>query len=193
MRAELSISHKQGDIAALLVSLYGAHDPGALLDSAFAHKTPGAASAVTYAARTPGLIVMAWFVGTGVELYVEAGPGRSLRREAVGVWSAIRDDPQGNALKLKLKRLALVDEDAPEEIVTARPGVGGWLGGRLKLGPNDLYAPIATGIVTGVVLLVVAIVSQASSDFFYGSATALGVAAVSLALLFWPSKELVWR
>lgn len=186
MRAELSISCQQDGMAALLESLYGASDKSALRASEFARKAPESVRTITYAARTPGLIVMASIAGKNLELYVESSGGR-LREGAVTVWSAIRDD--GKALKPKLGRLVLVDEDANDVIATASVGVGG------SLRREDLFLPVATGVVTAVVLAGVQIFGHVSADFLYGSTTALAVAILSIGRLLWPSrsKELVWR
>jgi hypothetical protein len=186
MRAELNISYKQGSMVSLLESLYGPNEPAAIGASAFAHKTPHSASKITYSAFTPGLIVMASIAERKLELYVESSGGR-LREGAVAVWTAIRDE--GNALKPKLGRLVLVDEDAYDVIATASLAVGG------GLGRADLFLPIATGVATAVVLAGAQILGQVSADFLYGSATALAVAILSIGRLLWPSKskELVWR
>jgi hypothetical protein len=186
VRAELRISHEQGSMLGLLESLYGANDENALNASEFARKAPAAAKAMNYAARTPGLIVMAWFAPRELEIYVESTGGR-LREGATKVWSAIREN--GKASKPALERLIVLDEDANDELATAYWGVGG------SLRREDLFVPVATGIVTAAVLAVVEVVGHASADFFYGSATALGVAILSVGRLLWPSKskELVWR
>jgi hypothetical protein len=186
VRAELNISYKQGNMTSLLESLYGQNDPAALRASALAGKTPHSASKISYSAFTPGLIVMASIAERKLELYIESSGGR-LREGAIGVWNAIRDE--GKALKSKLGALVLVDEDAYDVIATASVAVGG------GLARADLFLPVATGLVTAVVLAGAKIFGQVSADFLYGSATALAVAILSIGRLLWPSrsKELVWR
>jgi hypothetical protein len=186
VRAELNISHKPGDLAGLLTQLYGAHDAAALAGSALADKAPKTAKSISYAARTHGLIVMAEFVGNRVVVYVESSGGR-LRAGAVEVWGDIRDGTK--PLRPKLKRLILLDEDANDEIATAAAGVAA------SLRREDLFVPIATGIVTALVLAAVSKYGHASSDFLYGSLPALGVAILSLGRLVSRSlsKEPKWR
>jgi hypothetical protein len=186
VRAELSISHRQGNMLGLLESLYGANDDKALEASEFARKAPISVRSIDYAARTPSLIVMAWFAPKGLEIYVESTGGR-LREGAVNVWWAIRQN--GKKLKPDLERLAVFDEDSNDVLVSASGGIEG------RLRQDGLFVPIATGIVTVVVLMVVQTFGHASADFFYGSATALGVAIMSVGRLLWRSKtkELVWR
>lgn len=186
MRAELSITYKHGNMTALLESLYGANDESALLASALVRKAPESEHTITYAARTPALIVMASIAGKNLELYVESSGGR-LREGAVTVWNAIRDD--GKALKPKLRGLVLVDEDAYDVIATASAGISG------GLRREDLFLPVATGVVTAIVLAGAKTFGHVSTDFLYGSATALAVAILSIGRLLWPSrsKELVWR
>lgn len=185
VRAQLNISYKQGNVADQLGLLYGPHD--ALHASALWRKASATAESVTYAARTGGLIVMAEFVGgQKLVLYVESSGG--LLRDGAGkVWSEIRDE--GEALKPKLRRLVLFDEDANDLIATAAVGLGG------NLRREDLFVPVATGIVTAVVLALVSALGHPSADFLYGSATALGVAILSVGRLVqsFKSKELVWR
>jgi hypothetical protein len=95
----------------------------------------------------------------------------------------------GQALKPDLERLVVFDEDSNDVLASAHGGR------RDRLRADGLFVPIATGIVTGVVLVAAQAFGHASADFLYGSATALGVAILSLGRLFWPSKakELVWR
>jgi len=186
VRGELSISHKRGDMLGLLASLYGPNDPAALKASALARKAPASAKSIAYAARHVGLIVMASHAGRSFTLYVESSGGQ-LREGSVKVWSAIRDN--GQKLKPKLERIVILDEDAKDVLATARAGVGG------ALSREDLFVPVATGLVTGIVLAAAEIFGGTSRDFLYGSATALAVAILSVGRLVWTSasKKLVWR
>jgi hypothetical protein len=130
---------------------------------------------------------MAEFVGTKkFILYVESSGGL-LRHGSEEVWSDIRD--QGKALKPRLGRLVLVDEDANDVIATAAPGVRG------KLRRQDTIGPIVTAIVTALVLVAASAFGHASPDLFYGSATALVVGILYVGYIAWSLrfKELVWR
>jgi len=190
VRAELKIFYRSDrDGARLLEHVYGSHDSAALNASELARRAPAAAHGIEYANAKPDHIVLAWFLGNHAELYVEAMPGHALRDVAVSAWDAIRDT--GKAWKPKLARLALVDEDAADVLVTARLGVGG----ALKLKRGDLVAPIATGGVSAVVagLAGAGTFGHVTTDFFYGSATPVGIAILSVGLLACPSKDLVWR
>jgi hypothetical protein len=186
MRAELSVSHDPGNMRTLLESLYGSHSVAALHKSALASKAPASAESIDYAASHMGLIIMASFVGNDFVLYIESSGGQ-LRAGAVSVWNVIRHNAE--ALKPRLGRLVLLDEDANDVVATVAIGV------RERLLSEELFVPIATGAVTAIVLGVVEIFSKVSSDFVYGSATALVVAILSVIRLLWMSrsKELVWR
>jgi hypothetical protein len=187
MRAELSVSYRRGDAHALLVTLFGPHTPTTLRKSALAHKSPESARSIVYASVIkPGVALLASNSGKTVELYVESSGGR-LREGAESVWAKIRDN--GKAIKPKLLRLVLVDEDANDVLATASAAAG------KHLRRDDLFLPIATGVVTAVVLAGAEILGRVSADFVYGSATALAVAILSLGRLLWSSrsKDLVWR
>jgi hypothetical protein len=186
VRAELTIPHKQGDMLGLLESIYGANDVNALRASEFARKSPGSAAAIGYSARTPDLIVMAWFAPREVQIYVESSGGR-LREGAVRVWSAIHDG--GNALKPKLGRLVIFNEDASDRLASGYCGIG------VILRREDLFLPVATGLVTAVILGAAKLLGHVSADFLYGSATSLVVAILSVGRLLRSSisKEVVWR
>jgi hypothetical protein len=142
--------------------------------------------AIDYAVRTPGLIVMAWFAPGELELYVESTGGR-LREGAARVWDGIREN--ATTMRPTLRRLVVYDEDTNDELAMASWGV------RNGLWVEGLYVPIATGLVSCVVLATAGTFDHPSTDFLYGSATALVVAILSLARLLWllKSKELVWR
>lgn len=186
MRAEITIAHNGTDVLPLLERLYGPNDLAALRSSALWRKAPVAAQSIDYAASKIGLVVMASFVGRSLELYIESSGGQ-LRAGAARVWAAIRDN--ASEMKPKLMRLVLFDEDANDVIVEAGVGVGG------RLRRQDLFVPIATGAASMLVVVLVRIFAQASPDFYYGSATAVAVAILSLARLVLPlsEKELVWR
>jgi hypothetical protein len=120
-----------------------------------------------------------------VVLYVEAISGL-LRQGAETIWNDIR---QQDTLKPKLTRLVIIDERANDVLASAALGVLG------KVLGGDAAAPILTGVVTGAVLLVALVVGNASADFVYGSATALAVAVVYIALILraLSSKAISWR
>jgi len=189
MRAELTISHRQGDIAKLLESLYSASDSNALDASALAQKAPEAAESIVYAARTRGWIVMAESMGQERSvLYIESSGGGRLREGAVEIWREVDEGESAKTFKPKLRRLVLLDEDAGEKIATATTGIGA----SLKRG--ELLAPILTGLVTAAVIGGVAVLGQLTVAFVYGSLTAIGVAIISLFRLFLQSrsKDLLW-
>jgi ABC-type microcin C transport system permease subunit YejE len=186
VRAELTIECRSDGIAAALESLYGANNPEALAKSALATEAPVAAGAIKYTAVTQGLIVMAEYVGARkVVLYVEPTSGL-LRHGAETIWTDIRQ--RGN-LKPKLTRLVINDERANDILASAALGVRG------KVLGGDATTPVLTGVVTGAVLVVALLVGNASADFVYGSATALAVAVVYIALIVRAlrSKAITWR
>jgi hypothetical protein len=190
VRAQLVVKFKHGDIVDVLRSAYGANDPDALHSSRLWSEGQGAAQNVTYAARTPsGLTVMTWPSTGRAEVYVESSTGR-LRSCSEEVWEAIRD----NGKRLKPKRMKpklhslLLLEPAPGDVMaTASVGLG-------KIVRDQLFLPIATGIVTAAVL-VIALARDASEEFVYGSITALAVAILSLIRLLADlrNRKLVWR
>ena len=171
----------------MLKGLYGANKKAALAESALATGAPKAAQSIKYTAVTQGLVVMAEYVGTKkVVLYVES-TGGLLRRGAETIWKDIRE--RAANLKPKLTRLVIIDERANDILASAALGVRG------KVLGGEATAPILTGVVTGVVLVVALLVGNASADFVYGSATALAVAAVYIAsvLRALGSKAISWR
>jgi hypothetical protein len=190
MRAEIVVNYKHGDVVDALRRRFGPHDPEALRASELWREAPRSAEAgVTYAAITArGLIVMARSTYGKGEIYVESSSGR-LRACSEQVWQAIREEGkrlEPKPLKPKLHSLELID--LPGDVVaTASVGVE-------KVLRDQLLGAILTGAVTAIVL-VVAVILDASENFLYGSITALSVAILSLLRLFWSSrrKELAWR
>lgn len=190
MRAELTISHREGDITELLKSLYRASDSEALSYTALARKAPETADSIIYAARTRGWIVMAESVGRErTVIYIESSGGGRLREGAVEIWREVDESEGAKTLKPKLRRLILLDEDAGEKIASATTGIGA----SLKRG--DLLAPILTGTVTVVVIGGFAALGQLTASLVYGSLTAIGVAIIAIFRLFLQSrsKDLLWR
>jgi hypothetical protein len=108
-------------------------------------------------------------------------------REQRKVWDSIRENAK--ASRPALRRLVIFDEDTKDELATA--SWGAWA----RLWRDGHFVPIATGLVTAVVLAAAEVFNHPSVDFLYGSATALVIAVLSLGSLLWPSKskELVWR
>jgi hypothetical protein len=186
MRAELIVSHDGANMLSLLERLYGPSDSAALRSSMLWHKAPSSAASIDYAARKVGLILMASFIGKDLELYVESSGGR-LREGVARVWRVLSEEAKD--FKPELVRLVLFDEDSSDVITEAARGIGA------NLRREDLFIPIATGIVSALVLLIVRVLGHPSADFYYGSATALGVAILSVVRLAlpWRTKELVWR
>jgi hypothetical protein len=190
VRAELVVKYKRGDIVEVLTAAYGAHNPTALRQSKLWLGGKEAAKKVTYAASTPsGLTVMAWTSPGRAEIYVESSTGR-LRSCSEKVWEAIQDNGKTlrpKRMRPKLHSLELIDPVPSDVVATASVGLG-------KLVRDQLFVPVATGVVTAVVL-VVAIEQGASQDFVYGSITALTVAILSLVRLISNarSKKLIWR
>jgi hypothetical protein len=188
VRAELNISHKQGrDMAVALVGIYGPHDQAALEASSLWRNAPETAKSIKYATRVGGLIAMAEFVGMKrAVVYVESSGGR-LREGAAGVLGDIRTGAK--AIKPKLTELTLFDEAANDTIATAGAGIRG------ALRQEELFVPIATGVLTALVIAGVMAFGHGSVDFLYGSIVALGVAIISVIRLIVQStsKKLVWR
>jgi hypothetical protein len=189
VRAEFVIKHKHGDIVDALSRRYGASDPDALQASELWADSQRSAAGVTYAARTPkGLIVMAWSTGGRAEVYVESSTGR-LRDCSEQVWEAIREEGrrlEPRQMKPKLHSLELID--LPGDVVaTATVGAA-------KVLRDQMLGPVLTGLVTALVLGV-ALLSNASDTFVYGSITPLAVAILSLAVLIVSSRsrKLAWR
>ncbi len=183
----MTIECRSDGIAAALEGLYGANNTEALATSALATEAPMAAGSIKYTALTQGLIVMAEYVGMKkVVLYVEPTSGL-LRHGAETIWRDIRQ--RGANLKPKLTRLVINDERANDILASAALGVRG------KVVGGDATAPVLTGVVTGAVLLVALLVGNASADFVYGSATALAVAVIYIALILRAlgSKAISWR
>jgi len=183
----MTIECRSDGIAATLEGLYGADNKGALAKSALAAAAPTAAGSIKYTAVTQGLIVMVEYVGTKkVVLYVEP-TGGLLRHGAETIWTDIRE--RGANQKPKLTRLIIIDERANDILASAALGVRG------KVLGGDATAPVLTGAVTGVVLLVALLIGNASADFVYGSATALAVAVVYIAstIRALSSKAISWR
>ncbi len=150
MRAQLVVKFKHGDIVDVLRSAYGPHDPAALRASKLWAEGQGTAQNVTYAARTPsGLTVMAWPSAGRAEVYVESSTGR-LRSFSEEVWEAIRDNGKRlkpTRMKPKLHSLMLLEPTPGDVMSTASVGLG-------KIVSDQLFLPIATGLVTAAVLVV---------------------------------------
>ncbi len=130
---------------------------------------------------------MAEFIGDKkATLYIESSGGL-LRQGVEDVWGELHN--RGKPLEARLQRLQLIDEDASDIIATAGVGLLG------SVRRDDTIGPIVTGIVTTLVLVVAWLTGNATPEFLYGSATALGVAILYVAGILWSarSKKLVWR
>jgi hypothetical protein len=186
MRAELTISHKPGELVGALRNAFGEDNPAALQVSALAAKSPSSASAINFAAFGPGLLVMAWVTPGQLFLYVESSEGR-LRKAAADVWNVVNRDNGG--LKPKLDSLTLFDEDSNDVIAEAGVGFGE------NARRSEIAIPTVIGGVTAVVLALAIAVFDASWDLALGSVPAFVAAILALGLLVVDTrnKKLVWR
>lgn len=186
MRAELTISHKPGDLVGSLRSAFGAHNPTALAASTLAAKSPSSASSINFAAHGPGLLVLAWATSGRLFLFVESSEGR-LRKAAEDVWQLVHSN--GQSLDPRLESLLLFDEDSNDDI--ARAGVG--LGENASR--NEIAIPMSVGVITAVVVLVAIVGFGASWDLAVGSIPALVAAILAVGWLLADTrrKKLVWR
>lgn len=186
MRAELTIEHASGDLVAALEAVLGQHNPAALAASALQQKSPASSGAITYSAVGPAFIVMAWPTPERLFLYVESSGGR-LRRAAGDVWDVIRRG--GSSLDPTIRSVVLFDEDANDEIATARVGL------TANLERRELQYTIIVGVVTTAWLTVALAAFDATGDLVLGAVPALVATALASVALVADTKRqrLVWK
>lgn len=186
MRAQLQISHRDGEIVNVLKAAFGQHDQKALKASGFASKSPDTAKSITFAALTPEYLVMAWITAGQVRLYVESHKGQ-LRDAADQTWQGVRQ--HGKRLRPKLQSLVLFDEDSNDKVAEA--GVG--LAENAKR--TEIVVPVAIGGITAAFLAVAVVGFGASWDLAVGSIPAFIAAILALMWFALDTRRgrLVWR